>query len=137
MSVKITKIMDGPKNVIVQVYISSDGVELNNEVLYDPKAEAGLGTGGGAGIPRFVLEQVVYSFAGFDATIGFYNAPPEDSLMWVLPEGAPSNFDFRPFGGLKDRSAMDGTAQLVMSTSRLADGQDIFNGSLMLLLRKG
>ena len=128
-----TTLLDGPRHFIMQVFLQGSGVgdDLENFVLLDPVADLGLTTDS-----RFSIEEVLFNFAGFDATLSFDTGLLTKNMIWVLPEGAANYIDFRPFGGFKDRAADggDGTGKILISTLGLSSANDF--GSLLLKIRK-
>ena len=130
-TVTVTKLLDGPRNVIHHVYIKSDGTsgDLDSVVIVDPVV---LGMTGEA---VFTLDDVTWGFNGFSASLMFDVFPGDDTLIWVLPVNAGNYVDFKKYGGLRDRSnSLDGTGKLLLSTTGLQDVGD--EGSLVIKLRK-
>ena len=132
-TVNVTKMLDGPRHTIIHVYMKSDGIssDLKNFDLVDPKEDISPALDSK---PVFVVEDIVYNFAGFDASIKFDSGLVNDNYIWVLPEGAPGVVDFKPFGGFKDRSGLDGTGILQITTFGLLSIGD--EGSMILKIRK-
>lgn len=130
--VDVTTLLDGPRHAIVQVYLQSDGSgnELEDHVLLDPVNDFGLTSD-----QRFSVEEILFNFTGFDATIQFDTGVITKNVIWVLPEGASNYVDFRPFGGFKDRSELDGTGKLQMNTLGFTSVNSF--GSMVLKIRKG
>lgn len=132
-TVAITKLLEGPRHVILHVYLKSDGIssDLKKEVLLDPHSDdllTPLAKG-----PSLVVEDIVYDFAGFDASLQFDSGLINDNYIWVLPEGSSEKVDFKPFGGFKDRSGKDGTGKLTITTFGLLSIGD--QGSMIIKLR--
>ena len=126
-TVTITKILEGRHNQF-HIYIASDGQsgELDDEVLIDPVADLGF-----TSAKRMRLEHITYTLSGFSARIEF-DKGLEDPMIWVLEAG--TNFvDFRKFGGLKDRSDIDGTGKLKITTTGFSDSGD--QGSLVIQVK--
>ena len=132
-TVQMTKLLDGPRHAIVHVYLRSDGLsdDLKRFVIIDPTDDLEPAK---ESKPGLVIEQIVYDFAGFDASLKFDTGLVEDNYIWVLPEGASAKVDFREFGGFKDRSGLDGTGRLVIDTFGLLSIGD--QGSMLLKIRK-
>ena len=129
--VDVTNLLQGPRHTIVQVYLENDGYsgELKNEVLLDPVLDLGLNKK----FTRFVVEEILFHFAGFDATLKFDTGLVDKFNIWVLPEGAANYVDLRPFGGFKDRSGPDGNGKLLLSTNGFTNNNA--KGSLLLKVR--
>jgi hypothetical protein len=132
-TVAVTKMMEGSRHIVLHAYLKSDGVssDLKRFTLIDPhsddlckKMES---------LPAFVIEEVVYDFAGFDASLQFDSGLINDNYIWVLPEGSSEHVDFRPFGGFADRSGLDGTGKLMITTFGLLSIGD--QGSLIIKIR--
>ena len=132
-TVAVTKLLEGPRHVVLHVYFKSDGIssDLNKVTLIDPHSDdliKPLLKG-----PGLVVEEIVYDFAGFDASLQFDSGLINDNYIWVLPEGSSERVDFRPFGGFKDRSGKDGTGKLTITTFGLLSIGD--QGSMIVKLR--
>lgn len=129
--VDVNTMLEGPRHVILHVYMKSDGVspELTDYVLIDPASDLGLAAG-----PVLTIEEVLFSFAGFDASIEFDNGLVEDSMIWVLPEGNDRPVDFVRYGGFKDQGGPDATGKLQITTTGFRDAGD--QGSLIIKIRK-
>ena len=130
--IEVTKLLEGPRHVILQAYIEHDGFsqELKDFVLYDGNTE----TDQKKVTVRLTVEEILFHFAGFDATLSFDSGLVDKKNIWVLPEGAANHVDFRPFGGFKDRSELDGTGILLINTNGFTDSNA--KGSLIIKLRK-
>ncbi len=132
-TVAVTKVMDGPRHVVLHVYFKSDGLsnDLNKHVLIDPHSDDLQYPRNKK--PAFVVEQILYDLAGFDASLQFDSGLINDNYIWVLPEGSRTSIDFRDFGGFADRSGKDGTGKLTISTFGLLSIGD--QGSMLIKLR--
>ena len=130
-TVDATMILNGPRHTILQLFLQSDGsgTELDNFSILDPVEDLGLDAG-----QRFSVEEILFNLAGFDATLSFETGLVTQNMIWVLPEGASNYVDFRPFGGFKDRSGLDGTGKLLLSTLGFTSVNSF--GSLLVKIRK-
>ena len=128
--VKVKKLVSGSRNVLLSVFLKSDGVtgELNEEVILDPVEDLGLTTKA-----RLTLQRIEYNIAGFDAIIEFDSGSVDDNFKWVMSEGANAPVDFRPWSGLVDDSGMDGNGKLKISTVGFTSSTDM--GSILISLR--
>ncbi len=124
MSILATTLINGPRHVIMHFALSLN--EETNAVLIDPLALDQPS-------PKLVIEDVLFNFAGFDAKIFFPSDVAEGTMTWVLPEGGANYADFRPFGGFKDRSGINGDGKLLLTTYGLTEG-DI--GTMIIRARK-
>ena len=129
--VTVTTLLDGPRHTILQIYLENDGFsgELANEVLYDINKDVDFDKK-----VKLTVEELLFHFAGFDATLSFDTGLITKQSIWVLPEGAANHVDFRPFGGFKDRTGLDGTGQLLMNTIGFTNTNA--RGSILIKLRK-
>ena len=126
--VNTTIVNDGPVYLVMHVYIESDGAsgDLLNEILLDP-VDIGKPTSN-----RFVIERIDYNFSGFSGVIGFESELVDKTLIWTLSEGN-SLADFKLIGGLADRSDIDGSGKIQISTNGLSAGD---NGTMIIHIRK-
>ena len=128
MSITVTPLLSGNRNVILHVYVKGDVTgDVVDNVIADP-AQYGM-----SGQNRFfTIEGVQGDLSGFSAKLKFEYLT-SDTLIWVLPE-FDSSQDFSDYGGLKDRSPqLDGSGKVLLSTSGLSVGDE---GSFVLRLRK-
>ena len=128
--VTITKLLDGDSLTIIQVFMQGGdpGGELVNEVLIDP-AELDPPS------KRIEVQEIMHDFVGFDATISFGSGLVDQTNIWVLPGVAAASYrDFRPFGNFRDRSGLDGTGKLQISTKGFLTTDNV--GSILLRVRK-
>lgn len=123
-------IVDGPRNVVLSVYLKSDGAsgDLNGEVLLAP-ADVGLNSDA-----RFRISYLMYNFAGFAGVLEFDTGLITPDFKWVLPEGVGHPLDFGCFSNLIDTSGLDGTGELLLSTNGFTQTTD--QGSILLLIIK-
>lgn len=126
MAITITTLQNGPRNVILHVYVQG-AEDLTDYELVDP-ADFGM-----TGDDRFfTIEEIKSSLVGFSAALKFEYLL-SDTLIWAIPE-YDSCFDFTSHGGLKDRSnILDGTGKVLFSTKGLSTGDE---GSFILKLKK-
>jgi len=123
-------INDGSKYIVLAVYIKSDGAsgDFDGEVLIDP-VDFGLKEG-----YRLRLQEVDYSFSGFDAVLEFETGESWTNLKWVLSESSNMAVDFQKWGNLIDDSPFTGSGKLLISTTGLTSSTD--QGSLFLRVSK-
>lgn len=128
--VEIKTLLNGPRNIVLSIYLKSDGAsgELVDEILFTP-AEAGLKTS-----DRMSIQRIMYNFAGFDAVISFDAGGVDPNWKWVLSEGTNHPVDFDKFVDIKDDSGMDGTGNVILSTTGFTASQD--QGSIYLVLKR-
>ncbi len=128
--VDIQTILSGPRNLVLAIYLKSDGVsgELTNHVIFDPA------TINRPPSYRMVLEKIVHNFAGFDANVSFNSGGANPNWKWVLSEGTNHPVDFGAFGGLRDDSGQDGNGKLQLTTTGFTSSSD--QGSILLHMIK-
>ncbi|MCK5642797.1 MAG: hypothetical protein KAJ19_18455 [Gammaproteobacteria bacterium] len=123
----ITEILPGNHRSQFHVYLLGTGTELIDEVLIDPVADLGLKSSA-----RLAIEMMAFNLAGFAARVEFDSGLPEDKMIWVLPEQSNGYVDFNPWGGLGDKSGLDGTGKIQLTTTGFGDGDQ---GSILLMVR--
>ena len=123
-----TLLSDGPSKTVLSVYMQSDGVEgeLVNYLLIDPQIDIAVPA------KAFTILQVWYSFGWFDGLLTFDDVVPMPA--WNLSRDGEGYFDFRYFGGLADRSGIDSTGKIFLTTSGFSIPGS--TGTLILELRK-
>lgn len=132
-TVKVKILENGQRNLIVAVFLKSDGVtgELNKRTIIDPVADLGLKPSA-----RLSLYKIMYNFAGFDSMVEFdcgVEDPSFNNFKWVLSEGANAKADFSRFGGVRDDSGINGTGKLQLTTAGFTSSTDF--GSIIFELR--
>lgn len=142
MAVTRTVLNNGPKNLMLHVYLESDGSEgeLQNFVLVDPTVYDTVITPDIlAPNMKLTIQQVWYSASWFDTFLSFDGAAPKP--YWVLPRDSEHYYDFRYFGGFADRlvdpqtiKSTDRTGKLLLSTIGYAPAGSI--GSMVLEIKK-
>lgn len=113
-TVAVKIVGNGPRNVLLHVYLASDGGtgDLTSTTLVDPVADLGMPVGS-----RLSLARLEYNFSGFDAVIEFDTGAVTPNFKWVLTEGANHPVDFQYWSTLVDDSGLDGTGKLQISTT--------------------
>lgn len=126
----IKTLLSGPRNLIIAVYMKSDGAsgEFTNQTLIDP-VDFGL-----TSKDRFRLVRLDYSIAGFDAVLEYASGGVTPTFKWVLSESSQHPVDFACYGNLIDDSSMDGTGKVQITTTGFTASTD--QGSLLLQVRK-
>lgn len=128
--ITVTKIIDGPRNAVFHVAIEGDGSgDLTDYVVIDPETDLSPPL---KGKPTFTVGGLQYDLSGFDAKLEFdYLA--SDTLVWAMTGDNYSDVDLCFFGGLKDRSGIDGQGKLKLSTRGLGAAE---TGVIIIKLRK-
>lgn len=137
-TVNINIIENGPKNVLLLVYMASDGVtgELFNYPLIT-LSQLGMLLPGSSTLPprpRLRLSRIEYNYSGFDAVISFDSGTIPNNYKWVLTEGANAPVDFDAWGRVFDNSGLDGNGNLEISTVGFTSSTD--QGSMLIRLVK-
>lgn len=128
-TVNITTLLDAKRHAIVHVYIKSDGVEgeVVDQIIIDPATLVPPQ----AAVAKFDIEEIWWDFTGFGVRFEFNSIP--DYPIWTCNEQG-SYVDMRSFGGLKDRSGMDGSGALQITTFGLDSAND--QGTFVIKIRK-
>jgi len=126
-TVTITKTNEGRKATF-HIYLRSDGStgDLDGETIIDPTVDLGLNSDA-----RMSVENIIYSLFGFQGRIEFDTGVVEDKMMWLMH--GTDTVDFRPLGDLKDRSGLDGTGKLLLTTTGLTSTDD--EGSILITMK--
>ena len=130
-TVAVKFIENGDKNVLVHVYLKSDGVtgELTDQTLVDPVVDLGMLPGA-----RLRLSRIEYNFSGFDCVLSFGSGTVDPNFKWVMTEGANAPVDFERWGRIYDDSGLDGNEKLQISTTWFTNSGD--QGSMLIRLVK-
>lgn len=129
-TVEVQIILNGPRNLILAVYMQSVG-EAGGELVKYP-----LITAEEAGIEpdqRLRFQHIASSIVGYSACLEFDSGLVTPTRKWVLSEHV-SEIDFCDYVHLRDTSGIDGTGALLISTTGFADAGD--QGSFLVCLRK-
>lgn len=131
-TVNIRKLLDGPKLAIFHVYFKGDGSgEIVNYPVIDPNTDLSPSMGVGQ---RLSLVKVWYGLAGADVKFSFDDVTANDTHIWVIPATTLSgHVNFNEFGGILDKTGIDATGKLLLSTTGLGNGDQ---GSLVIKVAK-
>lgn len=107
-TVAIQIIEDGPRNVVIKVYLASDGAtgELTDQVIFDASALNGIPD-------TLKVISIDSALTGFQARLN-WDATTDDPL-WHLPL-YPANFDFQKFGGIPNPKSTGYTGDILLTT---------------------
>tara|TARA_R110000868_G_scaffold59182_6_gene181773 strand:+ start:516 stop:917 length:402 start_codon:yes stop_codon:yes gene_type:complete len=130
-AVKIVKELDGDRHLIIRVFIKGDGVsnDLAGHTIMDPRTTP-LPTLPGE--PFATIEEVWFDLDGFNIRLDFDDVV--DPPAWTLSQSASNYVDFRSMGGIADRSGLDGTGKLLLSTIGL--DTEVKQGTIIIKMRK-
>lgn len=135
-TVKITKLLDGPRNAVFHVFLQSDGSgELTDYTLIDPTVDFNPAL---PARPIMTIQEIWYTTVGFDLRLEFDSLV--DNQQWVIGgnsgNGSGTNhICFNKFGGLKDRGGLDSNGKLLITTTGFTTA-NVDQGSLVLMIRK-
>lgn len=119
---KITKTVlnESEKKAVVHFYIEGeqgDSEQLNDE-LFNPTTDLTMSV---SPAMRMTMTQIWNSASWFDILLSFDDLQEQPS--WLLPRDTTNYYDFRYFGGLKNRAGVDGNpGKLLMSTNGFGAG---------------
>jgi hypothetical protein len=130
-TVKIIKELDGERHIILRVFIKSDGVsaDLAGLTVLDPKLTPSPTL---PAKPFCTIEEIWFDLDGFDMRLDFDDLT--DPPAWTISQSSGNYIDFRSFGGIVDRSGLDGTGKLLLSTFGLDNANK--QGTLIIKMRK-
>lgn len=131
-TVRITKLLEGPKTAVFHVFLQSDGSsgELTDSVLIDPT------TSFSPALPAtnaMTIEEIWYQLDGFAALLEF-DATTDVGVVTLSSAPGDSHFDFRSFGGIKDFAGSAATGKLQVTTNGFTAATD--NGFIIIQVRK-
>ncbi len=128
----ITKILDGEKHAVFHVFIQGDGqsADFSKLTLIDPNVDLSTKLGRR---PCLTVTDLRYDLAGFDAKLEFDYLIDETGI-WALTQGNGTHQCFDEFGGIKDRSPVDGTGKVMLTTFGLQAVSAC--GSIIIKVRK-
>lgn len=118
---------EGPAHINLHVYLEGDGSELTDYVIIDPLLlEPALTTKA-----RLAIEGFWYSLSGFSLSFEFDDLT--DKPGWVLTPDGSGRDDFTGFGGIRDKSGLDGTGKILVTSSGMGAGD---KGFFVIRVRK-
>lgn len=130
-TVKIIKELDGDRHLILRVFINGDGVsdDLIGQVIMDPRSTTSPLL---LAKPFATIEEIWFDLDGFNIRLYFDSVI--DPPAWTLSQGSSNYVDFRSMGGIADRSGLDGTGKLLLSTFGLDTSYK--QGTIIIKMRK-
>lgn len=114
-----TTLMESSKKIIVHFALEGEpgDTDQKNMVLLDPSQDFDPTTRD----LKPTMNQIWSSLMWFDVFITYDNLQPLPA--WILARDTSNYYDFRYFGGIKDRSGIDGTPNRVLiSTNGFENG---------------
>jgi hypothetical protein len=134
--VQRTILVDSQRHAVVHIIIAADGSgDITNEVMIDPNTDFQPATFQpiSLAVDQIWWDCSVANGSSFTGRLLF--EAPSPFLVWALSQSpGDSHSDFRDFGGIKDKSGIDGTGRLLMSTTGFGDPTGFF--SLILSVKK-
>ncbi len=133
-SVTLRKLYEGPRHLIVMAKFNIDTTaEISDSVFVDP-----VGSGTCDPVPVLVasqcltVEQIWGSISSMAVVLEFDAAT--DTPIWVVSSGNSGEWDFRPFGGIRDASGATPTGKIQITT--IGATANVSTGSIILKIRK-
>lgn len=129
-TVNVTKLQDGPRHWQFHIYLESDGAsgELTDETVIDPVVDMGLESS-----QRLAIQEITYSLSGFACRIEA-DYLVDGKMIWVMSDASANTVEFQEkYGGLYDRSEVDGTGKLQLTTTGFTTAGDM--GSILITVR--
>jgi len=129
-TVTIQTELEAERHVIVRVYVKGDGSspDLSGVTIVDPTQLLNPLPAK----PVFTIEEIWFDLDGFGVRLDFDDL--EDHPAWTLSKQSSDYICFVSMGGIVDRSGLDGTGKLLLSTIGLDTATK--QGSLLIKLRK-
>lgn len=130
-TVKIVKELDGERFLVLRVFIKSDGVsgDLVGIPIMDPTSTPNPPK---PAKPFATIEAIWFDLDGFNMRLDYDDVV--DPPAWTISQGAGNYVDFSGMGGIDDRSGLDGTGKLLLSTFGLDAAAK--QGTLLIKIRK-
>ncbi len=134
-----TVLLDSPRHFVLHFWFQSDGSgELVNEVVIDPVNDFQNSTFVPMGVTLAVEELWWDSASIFGASFSgilSYESTTTDQKIWSLGANpGDTNICFESFGGIKDKTGIDGTGRILINTIGLTDKSA--QGSLIVSVKK-
>jgi hypothetical protein len=137
-NVVATVLNESQAKILVHYLITSDGVdgEITNLIILDPQTGFAPPLNGDQLKYPFLqctILQIWEQGSWFDMVLSFNAAAPLP--VWVCNRDGSNYYDFRYFGGLKDRSQQDADGKVLLTTNGL-DGTALSIGTLVIEFKK-
>jgi hypothetical protein len=130
-TVTVTKRQEGERFLILHVFIKGDG--LSADLAAYPLVDPTTLNPAKPLHPCLAIDEVWYDLDGFNMRLDYDSVT--DPPAWTASQGGGGcHVDFSPMGGIADKSGLDGTGKLLLSTSGLDTAAK--QGTLILKLRK-
>ena len=116
-------IIDSQRHAVIHILIQSDGSgELVNQTLIDPVVDFQPAATQPIylGLEEFWIDTSFASGSTFTGLLQF-DAPTPMPIWPVSQALGDTHHDFRCFGGIKDKTGIDGTGKLTISTTGFRD----------------
>src|ERR1700682_5435253 len=129
-----TIILDSQREGVVHYTFISDGFsgELNKQVILDPLTDFNMIPQGNQGMvqttggqpyrqtPTFAVLEMWFSLQQMTGTLQYDNGVNPQTI-WLLSSTSPEgHYDFNSFAGVKDRTGVDGTGRIILTTQGFA-----------------
>jgi hypothetical protein len=133
-----TVLVDSQRHFVLHFWFQSDGSgDLVNEVVIDPVVDFQNSTfqpmAVSLGIDELWWDSASIFGASFSGTLSF--EAPTQQFIWSLGANpGDTHLCFETFGGIKDKTGIDGTGKILINTKGLVDLSA--QGSLILSVKK-
>ena len=137
-TIQRTILQDSARHVTMHYWFQSDGSgDLVNEVVIDPQVDFQNSTfqpmGATLAVEELWWDSASIFGASFSALL-FFDAPTPQYIWSLGASPGDTNICFEEFGGIKDKTGIDGTGKLLISTKGLVDLSA--QGSLIVTCKK-
>lgn len=149
-----TIILDSQREGVIHYTLISDGTsgELNKLVIMDPTTDFNIIPQGNQSLPgitngmtyrnsmSFSVLEMWFNLQMFSAQLQYDNGVNPQNIWLLSPNSGDAHYDFTSFTGIKDRTGLDGTGRIVITTQGFATqtplgDQPLFTPTLNLVLR--
>jgi hypothetical protein len=125
-AIQRTILIDGNRHAVMHFFITSDGSgDLVNEVVIDPVNDFQDSTfqyqGVTLGVDEIWWDTASQPGVGFTGVLT-YDSSTNPQQVWALSSNpGDTHIDFRSIGGIKDKTGIDGTGKLLITTKGFSD----------------
>ena len=127
-TVDIQKIIDGPRNAVIKIFLASDGAsgELADQIIVDVSTLEGAPS-------KVHLMAIDWCLRGFDVLLE-WEATTDAPIITLTPESGAGGFCWEKFGGIPNNGGAGVTGDLSITTTGFTAAGD--NGFLLLSVTK-
>lgn len=134
-----TILVDSQRHAVMHFFFQADGSgDLVNEVVIDPVIDFQDSSfqyqAVSLGVDQMWWDSSSIFGASFSGNLR-YDSITQTQLIWTLSANpGDTHLDFRDFGGIKDKTGIDGTGKILINTNGLVDVSA--QGSLIVSVKK-